>query len=115
MSIQILELPDKKQDRIQMTLRLDPQLHEKVVVRMAPLRLKFQLLVEALLERWLTGEFDRRNVDRPITKAETEEDRRILQIVHQPRDRAEKLVSETVKHYMELLEEDKAKEGLPEA
>lgn len=88
-----------------MSLRLDSELHQKVILRMAPLRLKFQTLVESLMERWITGEFDRQE-ERPLTNTESEEDAEILRIVHRPADRAEVLVAETVKHYLKLKQGD---------
>lgn len=98
--------PEKKDNRVQMSLRLDTDLHRKVVAKMAPLRLKFQTLVEGLMERWITGEFDRQS-DRPITAAESEEDREILRIVHRPANRAEVLAGTAIKRYLELLDEDR--------
>jgi len=68
---------------------------------------KFQTLLLDLYERWLGGEFDSKVTERPITDAESAEDREILRIVHRPANRAEVLVSATVKHYLEL----KGKEG----
>ncbi len=60
----------------------------------------------AVQRRWVDGEFERKS-ERPITEAESAEDREILRIVHRPANRAEVLVSATVKHYLEM----KAKEG----
>lgn len=96
-----IDLTENKGNRVQMSLRLDPELHEKVLTRMAPLRLKFQTLVESLMERWVTGELDRRG-ERPISSVESDEDAEILRVIHRPADRAEVLVAETVKHYLRL-------------
>ncbi len=88
-------------------IRLDRSLYTSVLMKMTPMGYKFQGLVVELLERWLSGEFEAKPEPRPISAADEREDSEILRVVHQPANRAEVLVSQTVKNYMEMVRKDR--------
>lgn len=103
--LQVVQLMKKK-----VTLFLDEEQHRMGLAKFSSAdnkgARKFQHLLLALYERWLSGEFDAKPEARPITATESEEDAEILRIVHRPADRAEVLVAETVKHYLKLKQGD---------
>lgn len=60
-------------------------------------------IVELAVEDWVA-----RNIGAGVGM--DAEDREIVRIVRRPKDRAEKLVAETVRHYLRLLEEERGGE-----
>lgn len=95
----------ENKDRLTLTVRVPPDFHRKLIARIEVTGHSINGLMQNLLRRWVDGELDRKT-DRPITSAESEEDRLLLRVIHHPVTRDEKLLSHSAQIFLRLLRED---------